>query len=320
MSLKLFGWILIVSALAPYALLVYQLRSRVSLAPRSGRASIHLAARLRESGSLLRHVKRDGGRGTLTIAAAVFLVVAGAGFAKSYFGQAPDVSDETMAASRSSDAGDPGNLADGDLEQLADYARSVATASPAATDGKTQPDAATLLPDVNTMIERLAARLASAPDDVQGWRTLGWSYVNTGRYDDAVKAYAKAVALDPNSPEIARLYEDAKAKASGGAGVASATDATTTPSKAAQPHEPAGTPPHDTNAAIRSMVDGLANRLASAPRDVEGWTRLMRSRVVLGERGVAAEAFAKALEIFKDDSAASAQVTAMAAELGLTSE
>ena len=68
------------------------------------------------------------------------------------------------------------------------------------------------------------------------------------------------------------------------------------------------------------MVDGLANRLASAPRDVEGWTRLMRSRVVLGERGVAAEAFAKALEIFKDDSAASAQVTAMAAELGLTSE
>ena len=322
MSLKLFGWILIVSALAPYALLVYQLRSRVSLAPRSAGASMRLTARLRENGSLLRRVKRDGGRGTLTIAAAVFLVVAGAGFAKSYLGQAPDASapDETMAASRSSDAGDPADLADGDLEQLADYARSVAIASPAAAGGKTQPDTSTLLPDVNTMIERLAARLASSPDDVQGWRTLGWSYVNTGRYDDAVKAYAKAVALDPNSPEIARLYEDAKAKASGGAGVASATDATTTPSKAAQPHEPAGTPPHDTNAAIRSMVDGLANRLASAPRDVEGWTRLMRSRVVLGERGVAAEAFAKALEIFKDDSAASAQVTAMAAELGLTSE
>ena len=326
MSLKLFGWILIVSALAPYALLVYQLRSRVSLAPRSAGASMRLTARLRENGSLLRRVKRDGGRGTLTIAAAVFLVVAGAGFAKSYLGQAPDVSDETMAASRSSDAGDPADLADGDLEQLADYARSVATASPAATDG--QRDTATLLPDVNTMIERLAARLASAPDDVQGWRTLGWSYVNTGRYDDAVKAYAKAVALDPNSPEIARLYEDAKAKASGSAGVAAATDATTTPSNATQPQDsdsapaqtPAGTPPHDTNAAIRSMVDGLANRLASAPRDVEGWTRLMRSRVVLGERGVAAEAFAKALEIFKDDSAASAQVTAMAAELGLTSE
>jgi cytochrome c-type biogenesis protein CcmH len=231
-----------------------------------------------------------------------------------------------MATSRSSDAGDPADLADGDLEHLADYARSVATASPTATDG--QRDTATLLPDVNTMIERLAARLASAPDDVQGWRTLGWSYVNTGRYDDAVKAYAKAVALDPNSPEIARLYEDAKAKASGSAGVAAATDATTTPSNATQPQDsdsapaqtPAGTPPHDTNAAIRSMVDGLANRLASAPRDVEGWTRLMRSRVVLGERGVAAEAFAKALEIFKDDSAASAQVTAMAAELGLTSE
>jgi cytochrome c-type biogenesis protein CcmH len=68
------------------------------------------------------------------------------------------------------------------------------------------------------------------------------------------------------------------------------------------------------------MVDGLANRLASAPRDVEGWTRLMRSRVVLGERGVATEAFRTALDVFKDDAAASGQVMAMATELGLTSE
>jgi cytochrome c-type biogenesis protein CcmH len=79
-------------------------------------------------------------------------------------------------------------------------------------------------------------------------------------------------------------------------------------------------PPHQSNAAIRSMVDGLANRLESSPRDVEGWTRLMRSRVVLGEREVAVSAFHKALDVFKDDAAASAKITAAAIELGLKAE
>ena len=80
------------------------------------------------------------------------------------------------------------------------------------------------------------------------------------------------------------------------------------------------TPPHESDVAIRSMVDGLANRLERSPRDAEGWTRLMRSRVVLGEREVAATAFRKALEVFKDDAAASDKITAAAIELGLKTE
>jgi cytochrome c-type biogenesis protein CcmH len=79
-------------------------------------------------------------------------------------------------------------------------------------------------------------------------------------------------------------------------------------------------PPHERNAQIRSMVDGLAARLESSPRDVEGWIRLMRSRVVLGEREVAATTFRKALEVFKDDSAASGTIAAAATELGLKVE
>jgi hypothetical protein len=46
----------------------------------------------------------------------------------------------------------------------------------------------------------------------------------------------------------------------------------------------------------------------------------MRSRVVLGEREVAATAFRKALDVFKDDSAASAKIAAAATELGLKAE
>ena len=79
-------------------------------------------------------------------------------------------------------------------------------------------------------------------------------------------------------------------------------------------------PPIEHSGTVRAMVEGLANRLERAPRDVEGWTLLMRSRVVLGERDMAKTAFRKALEIFKDDPAASGEITAAAAELGLTAE
>ncbi|MCB2133166.1 MAG: c-type cytochrome biogenesis protein CcmI, partial [Rhodobacteraceae bacterium] len=45
----------------------------------------------------------------------------------------------------------------------------------------------------------------------------------------------------------------------------------------------------DRQAMIRGMVDGLAQRLAEDPDDLEGWHRLIRARVVLGE-GAAAQA------------------------------
>ena len=68
------------------------------------------------------------------------------------------------------------------------------------------------------------------------------------------------------------------------------------------------------------MVDGLADRLKSSPRDLEGWTLLMRSRVVLGEKEGAATTFRKALEVFKDDPAASDKIRAAAIGLGLKAE
>jgi cytochrome c-type biogenesis protein CcmH/NrfG len=68
------------------------------------------------------------------------------------------------------------------------------------------------------------------------------------------------------------------------------------------------------------MTDRLAARLETTPEDIEGWTLLMRSRVVLGERASATTAFRKALEVFKNDAAASGKITAAAIELGLTAE
>ena len=79
-------------------------------------------------------------------------------------------------------------------------------------------------------------------------------------------------------------------------------------------------PAHENDAVIRSLVDGLADRLESSPRDVEGWTLLMRSRVVLGEREAAATAFREAIEVFKGDSTALGEIRAAALDLGLKAE
>jgi cytochrome c-type biogenesis protein CcmH len=208
------------------------------------------------------------------------------------------------------------------LARLDDYARSIGTEEhpSMAAEGK-------LLPDVNTMIERLAARLETTPEDIEGWRTLGWSYFHTARYEQAVAAFAKAVELDPSSAELKRSYEEAKAKASGSDKSETASSLQTEAAgkggdgpSVERIAKSEAMPPREQDAAIRSMVDGLADRLESSPRDVEGWTRLMRSRVVLGEREVAATAFRKALEVFKDDSAASGKITAAAIELGLKAD
>jgi cytochrome c-type biogenesis protein CcmH len=68
---------------------------------------------------------------------------------------------------------------------------------------------------------------------------------------------------------------------------------------------------------IRNMVDGLAARLEKQPRDFEGWSRLIRSRTVLGEMDKAKTALAKAREIFADTPEALGAISATAREVGL---
>jgi cytochrome c-type biogenesis protein CcmH len=279
---------------------------------------VSLLSRLRSSSwSCGRDIR--GAAGTLILAAVAFLLVAGIGAATSYVGNPHDTtgSGETISLSLSR-PGSNGEM----LARLIDYTRSIETEEPASMAAADQP-----LPEVNTMIERLAARLETTPEDIEGWRMLGWSYFHTARYEQAATAYARAVELDPNSAEIKLSYEEAKMKASESDNLETAPSLQTEAVGKGGDElgfekitKPEAMPPREHDAAIRSMVDGLADRLESSPRDVEGWTLLMRSRVVLGERDVAATAFRKALEVFKDDTAASGEITAAAIELGLKAE
>ena len=339
MSLTPIGWLLVVSSIAISALLLFALRSRGS---RTEQLDLETCkACFEDIGTRLKHGKlteaeADAARlallsrlrpvswgfgqdlqsipQMLIVAAAVFLLVSGIGAAMSYGRNLSEATGtrDTISVARSDDEM---------LARLKDYARSIGTEETATISA-----ARTQLPDVNTMIERLEARLETTPQDIEGWRTLGWSYFHTARYEQAAAALGRAVELDPSSAELKRSYEEAKAKASESTNPETASSLPTEAAgkvgdgNAEKVLESAAVPPIEHHAAIRSMVDGLADRLESSPRDVEGWTRLMRSRVVLGEREVAATAFRKALEVFMDDSAASGKITAAAIELGLKAE
>ena len=62
--------------------------------------------------------------------------------------------------------------------------------SPQVPSGRGQP------PDVAQMVTSLAARLAEQPDDLNGWKMLGRSYMTLGDFPAAVDAYEQAVGLE----------------------------------------------------------------------------------------------------------------------------
>lgn len=71
----------------------------------------------------------------------------------------------------------------------------------------------------------------------------------------------------------------------------------------------------DQQAMIRSMVDGLDQKLAANPDDLQGWLRLIRARVVLGDTDKAKAAYEKALQTYSGNGDALAQIAALAREM-----
>ena len=79
--------------------------------------------------------------------------------------------------------------------------RTAPVASAAGADGQPAPALADLLP-------QMEERLAQQPDDVEGWRLLGRSYLTVGEFTAASDAFEKALALDENHvPTMAQLAE-----------------------------------------------------------------------------------------------------------------
>jgi len=248
--------------------------------------------------------------------------------------------------------------------------------SPLATTGNgASIGAAQNLDDVDTMIDRLAKRLESEPDDGEGFRMLGWSYVMTDRPEKAIAPFKRALELIPDNPLVHAGYGEAlvgiahntvtpQSKAFFDKALAldpkeprsryfvalwkaqhgqerqaldewielansSPADAqwqddlrnqiektskklgVDVPSRLAVP-APAALAPQmpavdpaamraasnlsdgDRQAMISGMVEGLADKLRQNPDDPDGWVRLLRSRMVLGQTDQAAKDLASA--------------------------
>jgi cytochrome c-type biogenesis protein CcmH len=76
-------------------------------------------------------------------------------------------------------------------------------------------------------------------------------------------------------------------------------------------------PPSQQDAMIQQMLARLEARLKSNPRDEEGWIRLMRSRMVLGDKTEAQAALRSALAAFGGDESARNRLRSAAADLGV---
>jgi cytochrome c-type biogenesis protein CcmH len=68
---------------------------------------------------------------------------------------------------------------------------------------------------IEEMVQKLAARLESNPDNVEGWVMLGRSYSMLGRFTQAASAYASAVKQSPNDAQLLADYADSLAMSQG---------------------------------------------------------------------------------------------------------
>ena len=68
---------------------------------------------------------------------------------------------------------------------------------------------------IDAMVARLAARLRDNPDDADGWKLLGRSYMVLGRFPEAVAAYAKAAEKAPRDAQLLADFADALAMTRG---------------------------------------------------------------------------------------------------------
>jgi cytochrome c-type biogenesis protein CcmH len=144
---------------------------------------------------------------------------------------------------------------------------------------------------VRGMVDRLAERLKRDTGDVDGWMMLVRSYMVMGERDNAQRAADNARRALAGEPDKLRSLEEL---ASGYSLARAESDPKIAPA-------PRGPTAADIAAAgdlseaqrsemIRGMVDRLAERLTRESGDVEGWLRLVRSYVVMGDQGRAEQA------------------------------
>jgi cytochrome c-type biogenesis protein CcmH len=158
--------------------------------------------------------------------------------------------------------------------------------------------------------EALAAfkqALALDADHIKARFFLGLAAEQDGRVDEAVVAWRALIERAPPDAPWAEFIRAELKRVMAGAG-APAGDPSVAPSGAPSsgPSEEQvaaakNLPPEQQVAMIKGMVERLAERLGNDGSDIEGWLRLVRSYMVLGEREKARAAVVDARRALADD-------------------
>ncbi len=151
---------------------------------------------------------------------------------------------------------------------------------------------------IQGMVDRLAERVKKSGLDPEGWIMLTRSYLTLGEKEKAAAAISDARAALAGNAAMLQFFDEAlqKFKVDDVASRASALPASPATAERAPVEDG-----NQTNEMIRGMVARLAERLKTDGSDLDGWLRLMRSYVVLGERDKALSAAADARQAIGGD-------------------
>jgi cytochrome c-type biogenesis protein CcmH len=150
--------------------------------------------------------------------------------------------------------------------------------------------------------------VAQNADEPKANYFLGLAAEQDGRQADAAATWRGMLAKAPADAPWRPLIEAALARVGGPAAPALSNDAM---AAAKDMNE------DDRGTMIRGMVDRLATRLKQNGDDVQGWLRLMRAYIVMGERDKAASALTDARQAVANDTERLRQLNEGVKNLGL---
>ncbi|MGY4625856.1 cytochrome c-type biogenesis protein CcmH [Bradyrhizobium sp. USDA 4486] len=146
-------------------------------------------------------------------------------------------------------------------------------------------------------------------DDPKANYFLGLAAEQDGRKDDAANIWRALLAKAPADAPWRPLVQSSLARVSGGGTMPALSDETIAASKDINEG--------DRNAMIRGMVERLATRLKQNGDDVEGWLRLVRAYLVMGDRDKAKGASTDARQAVANDAERLRQLNEGLKTLGL---
>ena len=150
--------------------------------------------------------------------------------------------------------------------------------------------------------------LAQSADEPRSNYYLGLAAEQDGRQADAAAIWRALLAKAPSDAPWRPLVQAALTRVGGVSAPPLSNEAMAVAKDMSDP---------DRSEMIRGMVDRLATRLKQNGDDVEGWLRLMRAYMVMGERGKAASALGDARQAVAADAERLRQLNEGAKNLGL---